>query len=143
LKQYHITGADFWGSLACSSGKLAPNPNRRFVFEETQLAFHPRERMKRFPSPRTCRWSRKNLYFDRPQFADVKRREQSLPRTAVGEFRSDAGVAKDRPSIARADRDGALVSLKEMQIASVESKDDAGEVACRKIDGLSVRRPPS
>ena len=44
--------------------------------------------------------------------------------------------------MARVDPDRALVSLKEMPITMVEASDDAVEIACRKIGGLSVERAP-
>jgi hypothetical protein len=73
---------------------------------------------------------------------DLKLREQAAPPSAVVGFNRAAGAAKDRSPIARVDPDRALVSLKEMPITMVEASDDAGEVACRKIGGLSVERAP-
>ena len=72
----------------------------------------------------------KGLYYDGLQLTDVKLREQAVPPPAVVGFNRAAGAAKDRSPIARVDRNRALVSLKEMPINTVESSDDAGEVAC-------------
>jgi hypothetical protein len=82
----------------------------------------------------------KALYYDGLQLADVKLREQAVPPPAVVGFNRAAGAAKDRSAIARVDRNRALVSLKDMPITMVEASNDAGEVACRKISGLSVER---
>ena len=83
----------------------------------------------------------KALYYDGLQLTDVKLREQAVPPPAVVGFNRAASAAKDRSPIARVDPDRALVSLKEMPITMVEASDDAGEVACRKIGGLSVVCP--
>ena len=72
----------------------------------------------------------KALYYDGLQLTDVKLREQAVPPPAVVGFNRAAGEAKDRSPIAKVDPDRALVSLKEMPINTVESSDDAGEVAC-------------
>lgn len=85
----------------------------------------------------------KALYYDGLPLTDVKLREQAVPPPAVVGFNRAAGAAKDRSPIARVDPDRALVSLKEMPITMVEASDDAGEVARRKIGGLSVERAPS
>src|SRR5690242_8292552 len=84
----------------------------------------------------------KALYYDGLQLTDVKLCEQAVPPPAVVGFNRAPGAAKDRSPIARVDPDRALVSLKEMPITMVEASDDAGQVACRKIGGLSVERAP-
>jgi hypothetical protein len=81
----------------------------------------------------------KNLYFDRPQFADAKDREQPLPPTTVVGFKS-AGVAKDRSLAANIDANRALISFKEIPITQVQANHDAGEIACGEIGGLAVER---
>lgn len=72
----------------------------------------------------------------------MKLREQAVPPPAVVGFNRAAGVAKDRSPIAKVDPNRALITFKEMPITTVEASDDAGEVACRKIGGLSVERAP-
>src|SRR5262249_13641662 len=84
----------------------------------------------------------KILYYDSLQLTDVRLREQRTPPPAIAGFNRAPGPPKDRSPIAKVDPDGALVSLKEMPIPPVESNHDIGEVACRKIGGLSVRRAP-
>src|SRR5258708_26820471 len=84
----------------------------------------------------------KALYYDGLQLTDVKLREEAVPPPAVVGFNRAVGAAKDRSPIAKVDPDRALVVLKEMPITTVEASDDAGEVACRKISGLSVERAP-
>ena len=87
-------------------------------------------------------------YFDGPQFADAKFREQPLPPTAVVGFRSEAGhgersftgIAKDRSPAANIDADCALISFKEMPVTSVEANHKALEVARGEIGGLAVER---
>jgi hypothetical protein len=66
--------------------------------------------------------------------------EQPLPPTAVGGFRSEAGVAKDRSPAANIDADCALIGLKEMPITPVDVKHHALEIARGKISGLAVER---
>ena len=72
----------------------------------------------------------KALYYDGLQLTDVKLREQPLPPTGIVGFRNEARVVKDRSPVTRIDVDCALISFKEMPINTVESSDDAGEVAC-------------
>jgi len=82
----------------------------------------------------------KPSYFDGMQFADAKRREQSLPPTAVVGFRSEVGVAKDRSPAANIDADCALISFKEMPTTPVDANHQALEIARGEISGLAVER---
>jgi hypothetical protein len=72
----------------------------------------------------------------------MKLRQQVVPPPAVVGFNGAAGAAKDRSPTARVGPDRALVNLKEMPITLVEASDDTGDVARRKIGGLSVERAP-
>jgi len=80
----------------------------------------------------------KPSYFDGLQFADAKRREQSLPPSAVVAFSSAAGVAKDRSPAVNIDADRTLITFKEMPITQVEANHDALKVAHGEIGGLAV-----
>jgi len=97
--------------------------------------------LNKLPLPELKKGSAEILYYDGLQFADSKRRERPLPPTDSSGFKSEAtGAPKDRSPIANINRDGALISFKEMPIALVEANHHAGKIACAKIGGLSVER---
>lgn len=78
-------------------------------------------------------------YCDSLRFADAKDRKESLPPTAVAGSNSEAGAAKDRSPVANIDPDRALISLEEMQITTMETSHDAGNVACWEIGSHAVK----
>ena len=87
--------------------------------------------------------SKKLLYLDGIQFADAKRREQSLPPTAVVGFRSEAGVAKDRLPAVNVDADRALISFEEMPITPVDPTTKRSRSRVGKSAVLPWSNPPS